>query len=487
MKQSNPFLIIFLVVIQFGFGQKVWHVLDGDFADPSIVRVGEDFYMTHSSYDYVPGLLIWHSKDLKNWTPVKYALNEYIGDVWAPDLVYYKNKFYIYFPASGTNWVITANDPKGEWTKPIELKTNGIDPGHIATPDGKRYLYLNNGFVIELTSDGLAVKGKKKKVYDGWPIPEGWINECFCLESPKLNYLNGYYYLTSAQGGTAGPSTSHMVVTARSENVLGPWENSPYNPVVHTWSSNEKWWSKGHGTIFDDANGNWFVVYHAYLKDNLNMGRHVLIEPIKWTSDDWFRLKRRAMKEPATISFDNLKLSPDSFESDKIKMQWQFSGIKSLGEVKISDGKLVLKTDSNMKVMHANTPGTDFDVTVELSTESSDLEYGLVMYYNEDEFVGIGSKNNTIYLLERGRVANGPKIKGEGYRFMKLIRRQNDLQVAYSRDGELWSYYPSGREISAYKHNILKGFRNLKVGVFCKGKGTLEIDNFRYEELTLLK
>ncbi len=115
-----------------------------------------------------------------------------------------------------------------------------------------------------------------------------------CLESPKLNYHNGYYYLTSAQGGTAGPATSHMAVAARSKSVTGPWENSPYNPVVHTYSAHDNWWSKGHGTLIDDVNGNWWIVYHAYAKGYHTLGRSTLIEPIEWTADGWYRTKSTA-------------------------------------------------------------------------------------------------------------------------------------------------------------------------------------------------
>ena len=103
-----------------------------------------------------------------------------------------------------------------------------------------------------------------RKVYDGWQYPAEWETEGMWLESPKLFKRGGWYYLVSAEGGTAGPPTSHMVVVARSKSALGPWENSPYNPMVHTYSADEAWWSKGHGTIFDDADGNWYVVYHAY-------------------------------------------------------------------------------------------------------------------------------------------------------------------------------------------------------------------------------
>lgn len=194
---SFLFCLPFIYINAQGYPQLI---LSGDYPDPSIMRDGEDYYMTHSPFYYMPGLLIWHSKDLVNWEPICRALPEFKGSAWAPDLLKYKDTYYIYYPSAGTNWVIWAKDIKGPWSKPIDLKISGIDPGHIADEQGNRYLYVDNGVVIRLTVDGLATVGEKRKVYDGWKYPDTWETECMCLESPKLIYHNGYYYLTSAQG-----------------------------------------------------------------------------------------------------------------------------------------------------------------------------------------------------------------------------------------------------------------------------------------------
>lgn len=255
MKKLLLFILLVCATVQAYSQEYPKVVLSGDYPDPSVMRDGEDYYMTHSPFYYAPGFLIWHSRDLMNWEPVCRVMPEYEGSAMAPDLLKYKGKYYIYYPAKGTNWVIWANDIKGPWSKPIDLKVSGIDPGHIADQEGNRYLYVDKGEVIRLTDDGLATIGQKQKVYEGWRYPNHWETECMCLESPKLNYHNGYYYLTSAQGGTAGPATSHMAVAARSKSVTGPWENSPYNPVVHTYSAHDNWWSKGHGALIDDVNG----------------------------------------------------------------------------------------------------------------------------------------------------------------------------------------------------------------------------------------
>ncbi|MDR6944207.1 family 43 glycosylhydrolase [Mucilaginibacter pocheonensis] len=122
-------------------------IFAGDYPDPSIMREGDNYYIVHSSFEFYPGLLIWQSKDLVNWTPVTHALNKYVGSVWAPNLVKYKNKYYIYFPANNSNFVVTADSINGPWTEPVELKANFIDPGHFTDKDGKRYLYFNNGAI----------------------------------------------------------------------------------------------------------------------------------------------------------------------------------------------------------------------------------------------------------------------------------------------------------------------------------------------------
>ncbi|HPR32750.1 MAG TPA: family 43 glycosylhydrolase, partial [Prolixibacteraceae bacterium] len=242
-------------------------VFAGDYPDPSILVDGKDYYLVTSSFEYYPGLPIWHSTDLLNWVPVCNALNKYVGSVWAPDLVKYEGKYYIYFPASGTNYVICADKIEGPWSEPVELNITMIDPGHVVDEAGNRYLYFSSGAYVPLTKDGLSLAGEITHTYNGWKIPREWTIECFCMEGPKLCKRGDYYYLTVAQGGTAGPATVHMVISARSRSPLGPWENAPFNPIIRAKSNEDSWWSPGHATIFEDAYNTWWMVLHAYEKD----------------------------------------------------------------------------------------------------------------------------------------------------------------------------------------------------------------------------
>src|SRR4029079_8417707 len=113
-----------------------------------------------------------------------------------------------------------------------------------------------------LADDGLSVRGEMKKVYDGWQYPADWIVESLSQEGPKMLKRGEYYYMVLAEGGTAGPPTSHMVVAARSKTIEGPWENSPYNPIVRTENRDEKWWSKGHATLVEGPDAEWYLIYH---------------------------------------------------------------------------------------------------------------------------------------------------------------------------------------------------------------------------------
>jgi beta-xylosidase len=458
-------------------------VLSGDFPDPSILRVGEDFYMIHSSFSYVPGLIIWHSRDLKNWGRIGYALTKNVGEVWAPDFIKHGDLFYIYFPAGRTNWVVTAPSPEGPWSDPVDLKISGIDPGHVAAPDGKRYLYQDDGYLVELAPDGLSVVGQRRSVYEGWRYPEDWAVECFCLESPKLMMFNGYYYLTSAEGGTAGPGTSHMVVSARSKSPLGPWENSPLNPVVHTWSKTERYLSKGHGTVFDDPAGRWFIVYHAYENGYLPLGRQTLIEPIAWTKDRWFRTVRDPNLEGEIRKHRNILVESDDFSGESLKLQWQLSGVESLEDVELAGGLLTIPCLPNdIRILHATPGDHNYEASAKLEADKG-VEAGLVLFYGPKVYAGIGTKDGYVFNVSKGEVSTGSWVEAKDVRYFRIRLFEFDLTLQWSVDGTTWRTFPQSQEVSGYHHNMLGGFSSLKVGIYGLGDGRLRIDDFTYRSL----
>ena len=119
-------------------------LLTGNWPDPTVLRDGDDYYMTHSNWTFQPGMLIWHSKDLRTWRPITRATLNHPHSIWAPDLVKHGDTYHLYLPSRG-NWVATAKDIRGPWSEPVKLDIAGIDPGHVADDEGNRYLSCELG------------------------------------------------------------------------------------------------------------------------------------------------------------------------------------------------------------------------------------------------------------------------------------------------------------------------------------------------------
>ena len=117
-------------------------------------------------------------------------------------------------------------------------------------------------------------------------------------EGPKLLRRGDYFYLIGAVGGTSGPPTGHMVVVSRSRSIDGPWEQCPHNPIVRTTDARERWWSRGHATLVEGPDGEWWMVYHGYENGYYTLGRQTLLEPIEWTKDGWFRARGGDLSQP---------------------------------------------------------------------------------------------------------------------------------------------------------------------------------------------
>jgi len=465
-------------------------ILRGDYPDPSILRDGSDYYMTHSPFYYTPGFLIWHSKDLMHWEPVARAMTDVVGSAMAPDLVKLGGKYYIYFPAAGKNWVIWSNEIRGPWSKPVRLEVDMIDPGHVVDGQGARWLFLSGGHRIRLADDGLSVSGKREKVYDGWQFPKDWKTEGkgeMFLESPKLFRKGGYFYMVSAEGGTAGPPTSHMCVVARSKSVDGPWENSPYNPLVHTYDAGETWWSKGHGTIIDDVKGNWWIVYHAYENGFHTLGRQTLIEPVEWTPDGWIRAARGTRSVPAMeeAGRQGMDLS-DEFDGTAPGLQWTSWRVDDPAGITVRDGKLQLAGKgggpADARLLLETATDHSYEIMAEV-TPAPGGSGGLVLFYNEKAYAGIASdgKNLTIYRDADGAVTKpnpfGPRL------FLKIINRGNVCEMLAGGDGETWTTLQTGVDVSGMHHNRFKGFLALRPGLMAAGGGGTEFDHFQYKPL----
>jgi xylan 1,4-beta-xylosidase len=479
-----------------GNGTFLNPILSGDRPDPSILKDGDDYYMTHSSFDAYPGLLIWHSRDLINWQPIGAALRASVGSVWAPDLVKHKGRYYIYFPGVGpyrSNYVVWADNIRGPWSPPIDLKLARIDPGHAVGPDGKRYLFLSAGFVVQLADDGLSVVGEPRKIYDGWKYPDDWVVETFAQEGPKILKRGDYYYMVLAEGGTAGPPTGHMIVAARAKSIDGPWENSPYNPIVRTRSNAERWWSKGHGTLVEDAAGNWWMVYHAYENGFYTLGRQTLLEPIEWTADGWFRIAgsdpAAPIARPAGSAGPHGFAFSDDFSRDRMGVQWSFygGGAADRERFRYENHALILKAKgagpADSSPLWFVTGDHAYEIEVEIDADPH-ASAGLLLFYNRRLYAGLGysAKNFLMHSYGLDRPQGKPAHLGQRLH-LRLRNDRHIVMLHYSVDGRTWERYDRAMEVSGYHHNVGYDFLSLRPAIYAAGAGEVRFRNFKYRAL----
>lgn len=463
-------------------------ILGGDHPDASPLRVGNSFYLTHSTFDYAPGLTIWRSSDLINWRPVAAALHSYHGGVWAPYLCEHEGHFYIYYPASSELCVVHADHPEGPWSAPIDLGIHAIDPAHIAE-NGRRFLYMAGGRMAELNPDGLSIKTPPRTVLTPWPIPPGLRMECVCMEAPKLMARNGYFYLNVAEGGTAGPATSHMVVSARSRHAEGPWEFSPYNPIARTLSRDNRWLSIGHGRLVDTPDGKWYMTVHAYENGYRTLGRQLLLLPIEWTPDGWFRV-------PAGISADSAIPMPvpgtvqqpfanpsDDFTTPELGLQWGFWREFDPTRFKTGNDMLQLeargKSSADSPVLATAVGGHSYTVEVDVEVDPG-CTAGLVLFYNPQHGTGIQISPDGIFTRATTGSMHSRQEKGATRATLRIVNDRQEIDYYYRLPGKPWVKTEDSVEISGMHHNVLGGFLDVRPAIYASGTGKAIFRAFRY-------
>ena len=343
--------------------------------------------------------------------------------------------------------------------------------------------------MAELTTDGLGVKSAPRVVFEPWPVPTTTRMECTCLEAPKLLQRNGYYYLNVAEGGTAGPATSHSVVSARSRHAEGPWEFSPYNPVVRTRSRDDRWMSLGHGRLVDTPDGKWYMTVHSYENGYRTLGRQLLLVPVEWTADDWFRLPAdftpdSAISVPIPGSRQESFLDPsDDFAGPELGLQWSFWQQYDPTRFSLGNGALTLaargKSLADTSVLTTPVGGHSYTVEIDVEVQPG-CESGLLLFYNPDHATGILLNSDGIGV----RLANGYlstfQQKGATRATLRIVNDRQEVDFYFRLPGKAWQRTQESSEISGMQHNVLGGFLDVRPAVYTCGTGKATFRNFRY-------
>jgi beta-xylosidase len=482
-----------------GNGSFLNPIMPGDHPDPSILKDGDDYYMTFSSFDAYPGIVIWHSRDLVNWQPVTAALRTPIGSVWAPELCRHGDRYYVYiparFPGYRSNYVIWADDIAGPWSEPVDLRLpDHIDPGHIVDKNGTRYLALSGGDIVPLTPDGLATAGPVRHVYDPWRYPDDWVVESFSPEGPKMLRRGEWFYMITAVGGTAGPPTGHMVIVARSRSLDGPWEDAPNNPIVRTQSRDEKWWSRGHATLVEAPDGSWWMVYHGYENGFWTLGRQCLLAPVEWTDDGWIVAHGGDLSQPipkpqgGSAVPHGLALS-DDFSRNKLGIQWSFydPSPAEMQRLRHEDGSLVLRGKGTGPADCSPLTFIAGDLAYQVQVECELLgaaQAGLLLFYNRRLYCGLGFSKEGFVMHRYGleRHAGAPADLGRRL-WLRITNDRNIVTIHHSPDGETWNQFHVQMEVSGYHHNVAYDFLSLRPGIYAAGDGEVRFRKLVYQAL----
>ncbi|HEY0765131.1 MAG TPA: glycoside hydrolase 43 family protein [Pyrinomonadaceae bacterium] len=340
------FFVLFVVFVLFAdraFGQSSYKnpIIDADYSDPDIIRVGDDFYLTASSFNSVPGLPILQSRDLVNWKIIGHALQslppldvfarpQHGNGVWAPAIRFHKNEFYIFYgdPDFGI-FMVKARNAAGPWSKPLLVRAakGWIDTCPFWDDDGNAYLVhawanSRSGIKSILTINRMSPDGTKL-LDDGQMVFDGRVNHP-TIEGPKLYKRNGYYYIFAPAGGV---STGWQTVL-RARSIYGPYEDR----IVMDRGQTEINGPHQGGWVELKSGESWFV----HFQDRRAYGRIVHLQPVKWVND-WpvigVDVDGDGKGEPVlsyrkpNVGREYPSESPqttDEFSSNELGLQWQW-------------------------------------------------------------------------------------------------------------------------------------------------------------------
>jgi len=316
-------------------------IISGFYPDPSITRVGEDYYLVTSSFAYFPGVPIFHSKDLISWEQIGYCLSRksqltlekanISGGIYAPTIRYYDGTFYMVTTnvSDKGNFYVTSKDPRKEWSEPIYVEQGGIDPSLLF--DGDKVYFTStgevNGISSILQSEIDIVTGKiLREIECIWSGTGGRFPE-----APHLYKINDIYYLMISEGGT---EYGHMITIGRSTSPWGPFTSNPLNPILtHRNLGNSIIQGTGHGDLVEAADGNWWIVFLAFRTSTQyfhHLGRETYLAPVKFNEDGWPVINDNGtvaieMKGPLPKPYPYISIEiRDDFNTNSLRLCWNF-------------------------------------------------------------------------------------------------------------------------------------------------------------------
>ncbi len=478
-------------------------ILTGFNPDPSICRVGDDYYIATSTFEWFPGVQIHHSRDLVHWRLLGRALDrvsqldmrgcQNSGGIWAPCLTHADGKFWLVYTnvhhhmggvvMDTPNYLVTADRIEGPWSEPVFLNASGFDPSLFHDDDGRKYIVqMQMGeAVTTVRFDGIILQeydaatgrliGPVRKIWPGSPIG--------ITEGPHLLKRDGWYYLITAEGGTAW---RHAISICRSRDLWGPYETHPDNPMLTAFGHEDApVRSAGHGCFVETPAGEWFTVHlcHRPLQrpgrlvldreenKSAPLGRETCLQRFTWDADGWPRLLGGGTNAPrATVDinlpahpwpaeplrddFDGPALSP-AFQTLREPLDASWASLTRRPGWLSLRGRDSLASSFDQSLVARRLQHFEAQAETCLSFQPGNFKQaaGLIAYYDRLNYhylratsAGEGTLKLGVISSENGKasrleVAELPLAAGERL-FLRMAIRFQWMRFAWSLDGAQW-------------------------------------------------
>ena len=426
-------------------------ILPGFNPDPCICKAGDDYYMAVSTFEWMPGIPVYHSKDLKNWELYTHVLTDdetvdlkklpSAKGIWAPCLTYCEEEelFYVVYGVMNSmnaryfdvdNYVITAKDIKGPWSEPVYLHSSGFDASMLHDDDGRKWIvsldwetragYEKPGAIclVEYSPEKKEIIGYPKRIWHGG-------TDRGCIEAPHLYKRNGYYYIMCAEGGTG---YGHSVTMGRSKNVWGPYEKDPLNPIVTSipgdfnerhdpdhlkpkyFNPDSILQKSGHGSYIENELGEVYLVHltsRPFVPElRCTLGRETAMQKMKWTEDGWLRMAdgsnlAKEYFEPSKLPEVPVKQIPDfdDFDDETLGIQYyaprimpqRFVDLKSRPGYLRMRGQESRTSLNKVSILARKLTSVYATVTTKMDFKPEVHQHsaGLIMYYDNMNYINL--------------------------------------------------------------------------------------------------
>ncbi len=519
MKKLSIFIILNAVLLFIkaeNFNVNIRNpIIPGFHPDPCIVRVQDDYYIVNSTFEWFPGIPIFHSQNLVNWKQIGNVLTRKsqldltgIPDsegVYALSITWYEGLFYVTYTVvhpglqwsskGYSNYIVTAKNPTGPWSEPIYINSLGFDPSLFIDDDGKGYVVvrifdhrknkdMSPGIgIYEIDMKTLKPQNKPKFIYSGWGKKSA--------EGPKLLKKDGYYYLFTAEGGTG---YGHYEAVARAKNIYGPYERAPQIFCSSRDNPAHPIQKAGHGTVFSTSTGEWYTTHLGSRplgrRGNCPLGRETFLQKVEW-QEGWPQLAGGISLPSEGIPVVEKQMqtsidTKDDFNGSELDCKYITLRENFHSEwIRLENGWLKLRGREalgglyrqSMLAQRVTSYNQSFETRLSFRPEDFRQSAGLCCYYNSTHFYALGltyDENKEIvlelvgadkvyqeYLSERIPVSS-TDIR------MKVEIDQGKLQFYYSLSEGTWKPIGALLDFGKLSDDYAVGFTGAVVGLYAQ-------------------